>query len=95
MTQAIGMIETKGLAISIVVADSMLKAADVKIVRQETIDLALVTIAIEGDLEAVHEAIHVGLKIAKQFNKFISYNIVPRPDDPVVKLVREISKKPT
>lgn len=95
MTQAIGIIETKGLAISIVIADSMLKAADVRIVRQETIDLALVTIAIKGDIEAVREAIQVGLEIAKQSNKFISYNILSRPDDSVVKLVREISRKPT
>ncbi|MCP1143969.1 BMC domain-containing protein [Lysinibacillus endophyticus] len=94
MKQAIGIIETKGLAISIVVADQMLKAANVHIVRQETIDLAYVTIAIEGDLVAVREAIQVGLEIAKQSKKFISYNILSRPEKSVVKLVQEISRKP-
>ena len=95
MIHAIGMIETRGLAISIVIADRMLKAADVSIIRQETIDLSLVTLAIRGDIVAVHEAIQVGLEVAKRSNKFISYNILSRPDDSVEKLVREISRKPT
>ena len=65
MMKSIGIVETRGLAISIRIADAMLKAADIRILRQETIDLALVTIAIEGDTAAIQEAIAIGTQLAK------------------------------
>jgi len=70
--KSIGIVETRGLAISIRIADAMLKAADIRILRQETIDLALVTIAIEGDTAAIQEAIAIGTQLAKAANQGIS-----------------------
>ncbi|MGE7693695.1 BMC domain-containing protein [Lysinibacillus sp. NPDC094177] len=95
MTKSIGIVETRGLAISIQIADAMLKAADIRLLRQETIDLALVTIAIEGDTEAIREAIKIGTKLAKDANQWIASTTILRPDVTVNGLVIEIAKKPT
>ncbi|WP_338653844.1 BMC domain-containing protein [Lysinibacillus sp. Y5S-8] len=95
MTKSIGIVETRGLAISILIADAMLKAADIRILRQETIDLALVTIAIEGDTAAIREAITIGTQIAKAVNEWIASTTILRPDVAVNGLVTEIAKKPS
>lgn len=94
VTKSIGIVETRGLAISIRIADAMLKAADVRLLRQETIDLALVTIAVEGDTDAIQEAIAIGTRIAIESNQWIASNTILRPDFTVKKLVEEIAKKP-
>ncbi|MDM5233147.1 MULTISPECIES: BMC domain-containing protein [Lysinibacillus] len=95
MTKSIGIVETRGLAISIQIADAMLKGAAIRLLRQETIDLALVTIAIEGDTEAIREAIEIGTKMAKAANQWIASTTILRPEDAVNGLVMEIAKKPT
>ncbi|MGY4795308.1 BMC domain-containing protein [Lysinibacillus fusiformis] len=95
MTKSIGIVETRGLAISIRIADAMLKAADIRILRQETIDLALVTIAIEGDTAAIQEAIAIGTQLAKAANQWIASSTILRPDIAVNGLVTEIAKKPS
>ena len=94
MTKSIGIVETRGLAISIRIADAMLKAADIRLLRQETIDLALVTIAVEGDAGAIKEAIAIGTRIAIEANQWIASNTILRPDFAVKNLVEEIAKKP-
>lgn len=95
MTKSIGIVETRGLAISIRIADAMLKAADIRILRQETIDLALVTIAIEGDTAAIQEAIAIGTQLAQAANQWIASSTILRPDIAVNGLVTEIAKKPS
>lgn len=95
MTKSIGIVETRGLAISIHIADAMLKAADIRILRQETIDLALVTIAIEGDTAAIQEAIAIGTQIAKEAHQWIASTTILRPDSTVNGLVTEMAKKPS
>ncbi|MEA0555319.1 BMC domain-containing protein [Lysinibacillus irui] len=95
MTKSIGIVETRGLAISILIADAMLKAADIRILRQETIDLALVTIAIEGDTTAIQEAIAIGTQIAIAADQWFASTTILRPDSTVNGLVIEIAKKPS
>lgn len=60
MAKALGMIETRGLIGSIVAADAMLKSADVRLVKQEKVDAALVTVLVEGDVSAVQAAVDMG-----------------------------------
>ncbi|WP_328703126.1 BMC domain-containing protein [Alkalihalobacterium elongatum] len=80
MTDAVGMIETRGLASSIEVADTMLKVAHVTLVRQEKADGALVTIIIKGDVSAVQAAIEAGTDVAKRTKALVSCTILPHPD---------------
>ncbi|BAQ10239.1 microcompartments protein [Bacillus sp. OxB-1] len=79
MTKAIGMIETFGLAYSLVVADAMLKTADIQVVTREDVSEVYYTIVIEGEVSAVQMAIDRGVEIALQGNALMSYEVIARP----------------
>jgi len=87
MTAAIGMIETYGIAYSIVVADAMLKTADIRIARQDEVGQAYFTIFIEGDVSAVQLAIECGVNIAKEAGVLIAYQIISRPMKEAMKVL--------
>jgi len=55
-TQALGMIETRGLIGSVEAADAMVKAANVTLVGKEEIGGGLVTVFVRGDVGAVKAA---------------------------------------
>ncbi len=83
MSQALGMIETRGLIGAIEAADAMVKAADVRLVGQEKVDAALVTVLVEGDVGAVKAAVEAGAQAAKRVGELISAHVIPRPHDEV------------
>lgn len=80
MTRTLGMVETRGLAASIEVADAMLKNSNVSLVNQANVDSALVTILVEGDVSAVQVAVDTGKKIAQRTGALIAFNVIPHPD---------------
>ncbi|PTX64639.1 BMC domain-containing protein [Melghirimyces profundicolus] len=80
MSKAMGMIETRGLIGSMEAADAMVKAADVRFVKQEKVDGALVTILVEGDVGAVRAALDAGAGAAKRVGELVSHHLIPRPD---------------
>jgi ethanolamine utilization protein EutM len=87
MSEAIGMVETLGIATSILVADAMLKTADVSLVIQEDVGQAYFTILIEGDVSAVHLAVDRGVEIASEANVLIAFDVIPRPLIEIEKLI--------
>ncbi|WP_096200147.1 BMC domain-containing protein [Bacillus sp. FJAT-45350] len=93
MSEALGMIETRGLIASIEAADAMLKATDVKLINQEKVDAALVTILIEGDVSAVQAAIETGKEAAERVGTVVSTFVIPHPDVETKKLIKKYSKK--
>ncbi|NME97323.1 BMC domain-containing protein [Aneurinibacillus aneurinilyticus] len=90
MAKALGMIETRGLIGSIEAADAMVKAADVRLLSQEKVDAALVTVFVEGDVGAVQAALEAGRAAAERVGELVSSHFIPRPDDEV----HHILKKP-
>lgn len=90
MAKALGMIETRGLIGSIEAADAMVKAADVRLLSQEKVDAALVTVFIEGDVGAVKAALEAGKAAAERVGELVSAHFIPRPDDEV----HAVLKKP-
>ncbi len=80
MTKAVGMIETRGLVGSIEAADAMVKAANVRLVRQEKVDAALVTVLVEGDVSAVYAAIEAGKAAAARVGELVAAHVIPHPD---------------
>ncbi|WP_247933887.1 BMC domain-containing protein, partial [Streptococcus gordonii] len=52
-SEALGMIETKGLVGSIEAADAMVKAANVTLIGKEHVGGGLVTVLVRGDVGAV------------------------------------------
>ena len=87
MSQAIGMIETKGLIGSIEAADAMIKAANVSIVKQEMIDGGIVTVIVKGDVGAVQAAVSAGEEAAKRTGELLGAHVIPRPDTEVYEML--------
>jgi microcompartment protein CcmL/EutN len=58
---SLGFLETRGFVALMQATDTMLKAADVRLVKYERVGGGLVTVCISGDLAAVRAAIEAGL----------------------------------
>lgn len=80
MSQAIGMIETKGLVSQIQASDAMLKSANVSLVKQIQIGGAYVTTIIKGDVGSVRAAVDAGAAAASQSGELVSAHLIPRPE---------------
>ncbi len=80
MSEAIGMIETKGLVAQIEASDAMLKAANVTLVKQVQIGGGLVTTIIRGDVGSVRAAVDAGATSASQSGELVSAHLIPRPE---------------
>jgi microcompartment protein CcmL/EutN len=75
------MVETKGLVASIEAVDSMLKAAQVALVRRDLVGAGLVTVIVQGDVGAVKAAVDAGSAAAGRVGQLISTHVIARPDD--------------
>ena len=87
MEEAMGLIETRGLVAAIEAADSMVKAANVKLVSKEYAGSGLVTIMVKGDVGAVKAAVDAGAAAAKRVGELVSVHVIPRPHSEVDKVI--------
>lgn len=78
-TNALGMVETKGLVGAIEAADAMVKSANVQLVGKEQVGGGLVTIMVRGDVGAVQAATDAGAAAAEKVGELISVHVIPRP----------------
>lgn len=81
VTEALGMIETKGLVCLIEAADAALKAANVSMVGWEKVGSALVTVFLVGDVAAVKAAVDAGASAASKIGEVVSVQVIPRPHE--------------
>lgn len=79
MTDALGMIETRGFAAMVEAADAMTKAAKVELVSYEKIGGGYVTMVVRGDVAAVKAAIEAGARGAERVGELVSTHVIPRP----------------
>lgn len=82
-TQALGMIETKGLVGSIEAADAMVKAANVTLIGKVLVGGGLVTVMVRGDVGAVKAAVDAGAAAAERVGELLSIHVIPRPHSDV------------
>ena len=87
MSQALGLIETKGLVGAVEAADAMTKSANVTLVGQEKIGSGLVTIMVRGDVGAVKAAVDAGAAAASRVGELVSQHVIPRPHSDVEKIL--------
>lgn len=78
-SEALGLIETKGLVGAIEAADAMVKAANVALIGREFVGGGLVTIMVRGDVGAVKAATDAGAAAAQRIGELISVHVIPRP----------------
>lgn len=87
MSEALGMIETKGLVGAIEAADAMVKAANVILTGYEKIGSGLVTVMVSGDVGAVKAAVDAGAAAARNVGEVVSVHVIPRPHGDVEKIL--------
>jgi microcompartment protein CcmL/EutN len=87
MNQAIGLIETRGFVAVVEAADAMLKAANVKLIKYQSIGGGYVTVIVEGDVGAVKAAVDAGAAAAKRIGEIFSVHVIPRPHEETSKLL--------
>jgi ethanolamine utilization protein EutM len=90
MSNAIGMIETKGFVAALAAADAMVKAANVIIVGREQVGDGLVAVIINGDVGAVKAATDAGAAAARRVGELISVHVIPRPHSEVEKILPKL-----
>ena len=86
-SDALGMIETKGLIGSIEAADAMVKAANVTLVGKERVGGGIVTVLVRGDVGAVKAATDAGAAAAQRVGELLSVHVIPRPHSEVETIV--------
>jgi ethanolamine utilization protein EutM len=84
MSQAIGLLETRGLTALVTGTDAMLKSANVTLAGpMKQVGNALVTAVVLGDVAAVKAATDAGAQAAKTVGEVVSVQVIPRPHDDI------------
>lgn len=89
--EALGLIETIGLATAAAALDAAIKTADVKCVAVEKVigvgKVVSVTVNLTGQVAAVTAAVESGVVAASAVGTVVSSHVLPRPHGDVEKLV--------
>jgi microcompartment protein CcmL/EutN len=86
-SEALGLVETKGLIGSVEAADAMVKAANVVLIGKEYIGAGYVTVMVRGDVGAVKAATDAGAAAARRVGELISVHVIPRPHSEVERIL--------
>lgn len=84
LSEALGLVETKGLIATIAATDAMCKAANVALAGQVQIGGAYVTTFVRGDVGSVRAAVEAGAQAASANGELVSSHVIPRPDESVL-----------
>ena len=84
--EALGLLETHGLVAAIEAVDAMLKAADVRLLRQQRTVPAMITHVVTGETAAVQAAVDAGAAAAARVGKVAGVLVIPRPADGLLSL---------
>ncbi len=79
-SQAVGLVEVRGLVAALEVADTAVKTADVKIIGCEpTKGSGLVVVKIRGEVGAVQSAISAACEAVARLTPVYALRVIPRP----------------
>ena len=81
MSEALGMIETRGFVAMVEATDAMVKAAKVELCGYEKIGGGYTTAVIRGDVAAVKAAVEAGSRAAEKIGEVVSVHVIPRPHE--------------
>ena len=85
MSQALGLIETKGYVGNVEAADAMAKAADVSILKQVQVGGGFLTILVQGDVGSVKAAVDAGSEAADKVGELVGSHVIARPHADLLK----------
>ncbi len=86
MSEAIGMIETKGYTGNVEATDAMAKAANVSISKTIAIGGGMITVICRGDVASVKAAVDAGSKAASKVGELVAAHVLARPHEDLVKI---------
>lgn len=85
MSEAIGLIETRGYVGLVEASDAMVKAANVKLIKSIPIGGALITTVVQGDVGSVKAAVEAGKEAANRVGNLVAAHVIARPTPDLVK----------
>ena len=88
---ALGLLEARGYGVHVWTNDAMVKAASVEVVNVLTVHNRVVCSLIQGEVDAVREAIHVGRALLRDYEHFLCAAVIPQP---VPELLRTFGRRP-
>ncbi len=88
MSEALGMVETRGYIGAVEAADAMTKAANVVLSGYQKVGAGLVTVLVRGDVGAVKAAVDAGAVAARAVGEeVVACHVIPRPHSETEKLL--------
>ena len=85
MSEAIGLIETRGYVGLVDASDAMVKAANVQLVKSIPIGGGLITTIVRGDVGSVKAAVEAGKEAAKRAGNLVASHVIARPAPDILK----------
>jgi ethanolamine utilization protein EutM len=85
MSEAIGLIETRGYAGLVEASDAMVKAANVQLIKSIPIGGGLITTIVQGDVGSVKAAVEAGKESAKRVGNLVASHVIARPATELLK----------
>jgi ethanolamine utilization protein EutM len=85
MSEAIGMIETRGYVGLVEASDAMVKAANVELVKSVQIGGGLITTIVKGDVGSVKAAVEAGKEATQRVGSLVASHVIARPSPELVK----------
>jgi ethanolamine utilization protein EutM len=85
MSEAIGLIETRGYVGLVEASDAMVKAANVQLVKSIPIGGALITTIVKGEVGSVKAAVEAGKEAASRVGNLVASHVIARPADELLK----------
>src|ERR1700689_919711 len=83
-SEALGLLECKGLVALIEGTDAMLKSANVEMIGWDKAGSGMVTAFVKGDVAAVKAAIDAGAEAAGRVGSVVAVHVIARPHDELV-----------
>ena len=80
-SEALGLLECKGLVALMEGSDAMLKAANVEMIGWDKAGSGLVTAFVKGDVAAVKASVDAGAEAAGRVGQVVSVHVIARPHD--------------
>ncbi len=88
ISEALGMIETKGFVSLIEATDAMMKAANVQFLGWDKVGSGLVSAFVSGDVAAVKAATDAGAAAAGRVGEVVSVQVIARPHQDLPKVLK-------
>ncbi|MBM3508329.1 MAG: BMC domain-containing protein [Alphaproteobacteria bacterium] len=85
---ALGFVETIGMAAGLQAADAMVKAANVRLIAMQRPGGSIITMIVQGDVGAVRAAVDAGAAAAAMVGKVRSAHIIARPIDEMPEILQ-------